>query len=82
MASAPSEAGAIDDRVLPAVTAGEAVAPGAWLLGQTASKPGHRIEFSKLPSAGTECTRAHHKAVKKAPKNITSEKMNQLMLQR
>jgi hypothetical protein len=31
---------------------------------------------------GTECERAHHKAEKKAPKNITSEKMNQLMLQR
>jgi hypothetical protein len=26
--------------------------------------------------------RAHHSAVKNAPKNITSEKMNQLMLQR
>ena len=34
------------------------------------------------PSAGTECERIHHSAVKKAPKNITSEKMNQLMLQR
>ena len=31
---------------------------------------------------GTEWARAHHKAEKKAPKNITSEKMNQLMLQR
>jgi hypothetical protein len=45
-------------------------------------KSGHNKAFSRLPSAGTECTRAHHKAVKKAPKNITSEKMNQLMLQR
>jgi hypothetical protein len=38
--------------------------------------------LARLPSAGTECARAHHSAVKKAPKNITSEKMNQLMLQR
>ena len=29
-----------------------------------------------------QCARAHHSAVKNAPKNITSEKMNQLMLQR
>ena len=35
-----------------------------------------------LPNAGTEWIRAHHSAVKNAPKNITSEKMNQLMLQR
>jgi hypothetical protein len=34
------------------------------------------------PKAGTECARAHQRAVKNAPKNITSEKMNQLMLQR
>ena len=39
-------------------------------------------EAMPLPSAGTECTRAHHRAEKKAPKNITSEKMNQVMLQR
>jgi hypothetical protein len=61
--------------------AGDAVAP-ATALGQTALKSGHSSEFSRLPKAGTECERAHHSAVKKAPKNITSEKMNQLMLQR
>ncbi|MDT4878800.1 hypothetical protein FQZ97_1144240 [compost metagenome] len=60
---------------------GEAVAP-ACMLGHTAVKSGQISAFSMLPSAGTECTRAHHRAVKKAPKNITSEKMNQLMLQR
>jgi hypothetical protein len=57
------------------------VAPAAT-LGQTALKSGHSSAFSRLPNAGTECARAHHRAVKKAPKNITSEKMNQLMLQR
>lgn len=31
---------------------------------------------------GTECTRAQYSAPKKAAKNITSLKMNQLMLQR
>ena len=61
--------------------AGDAVAPAAT-DGQTALKSGHKSAFSKLPSAGTECVRAHHSAVKKAPKNITSEKMNQVMLQR
>ena len=61
--------------------AGEAVAP-ATTLGQTALKSGHSKAFSRLPRAGTECARAHQSAVKKAPKNITSEKMNQLMLQR
>jgi hypothetical protein len=45
-------------------------------------KSGQSSAFSIPPSAGTECTRIHHRAVKKAPKNITSEKMNQLMLQR
>ena len=60
--------------------AGEAVAPGE--LGQTALKSGHSSALSRPPSAGTECARIHHSAVKKAPKNITSEKMNQLMLQR
>ena len=59
----------------------DAVAPAA-MLGQTALKSGHSNAFSRSPSAGTECTRAHHRAVKKAPKNITSEKMNQLMAQR
>src|SRR6218665_191784 len=61
--------------------AGEAVAPAA-MLGQTALKSGQSMALSRLPRAGTECARAHHSAVKKAPKNITSEKMNQLMLQR
>ncbi len=61
--------------------AGEAVAPAA-MLGHTALKSGQSSALSRLPSAGTECERAHHRAVKKAPKNITSEKMNQLMLQR
>ena len=61
--------------------AGEAVAP-AITVGHTALKPGHNKAFSVLPNIGTECTRAHHNAEKKAPKNMTSEKMNQLMLQR
>ena len=61
--------------------AGEAVAP-ATAEGQTALKSGHNSAFSKLPNSGKECERAHHKAVKKAPKNITSEKMNHVMLQR
>ena len=59
----------------------EAVTPAAW-LGQTALKSGQISAFSMPASAGTECERIHHRAVKKAPKNITSEKMNQLMLQR
>src|SRR3954469_22057025 len=61
--------------------AGDAVVPGA-MLGHTALKSGHSSALSRLPSAGTECDRIHHSAVKNAPKNITSEKMNQLMLQR
>ena len=63
------------------MSAGDAVAPAAT-LGQTALKSGQSNAFSRSPSAGTECTRAHHRAVKKAPKNMTSEKMNQLMAQR
>ena len=51
-------------------------------MGHTALKSGHSSALSRPPSAGTECARIHHSAVKKAPKNITSEKMNQLMLQR
>jgi len=35
-----------------------------------------------LPRSGTECARTQYSAPKNAPKNITSEKMNQLMLQR
>ena len=61
--------------------AGDAVTPAA-MLGHTALKSGHNNAFSRLPSAGTECARPHHNAVKKAPKNMTSEKMNQVMLQR
>src|SRR6185369_16783850 len=61
--------------------AGDAVVPGVT-VGQAALKSGHSSAFSRPPNAGTECPRSHHKAVKKAPKNITSEKMNQLMLQR
>src|SRR5688572_23321841 len=63
------------------VPAGEAVAPGAT-LGHTARKSGHSSEWSRLPSEGTEYTRAQNSAPKNAAKNITSEKMNQLMLQR
>ncbi len=51
-------------------------------LGQTAWKLGQSSALSRLPRAGTEWVRVHHRAVKNAPKNITSEKMNQLMLQR
>ena len=61
--------------------AGEPVAPAAR-LGQTDLKSGHSKAFSRLPSSGTEWARTHHKALKNAPKNITSEKINQLMLQR
>ena len=61
--------------------AGEPVAPAAT-LGHTALKSGQRIALSRLPSVGSAWVRAHHSAVKKAPKNITSEKINQLMLQR
>ena len=63
------------------IPAGEPVAPGT-ALGHTALKSGQSSWLSRLPRAGMECERAHHKAVKKAPKNITSEKMNQLMAQR
>jgi hypothetical protein len=51
-------------------------------LGQMALKSGHRIWWSRLPSIGSACTRAQYRAPKKAAKNITSLKMNQLMLQR
>src|SRR6186713_3105619 len=63
------------------VPAGEAVAP-ATELGQAALKSGHSSALSMLPRLGTECTRVQYSAPKKAPKNITSLKMNQLMLQR
>jgi hypothetical protein len=45
-------------------------------------KSGHRTALLRLPSVGTEYRRDQNSAPKKAPKNITSEKMNQLMLQR
>jgi hypothetical protein len=51
-------------------------------LGQMALKSGHSTWWSRLPSIGSACTRAQYSAPKKAAKNITSEKMNQLMLQR
>ena len=63
------------------MSAGEPVTPAA-MLGHTALKPGHSKALSKLAASGIECARPHHRAVKKAPKNMTSEKMNQLMLQR
>src|SRR4030095_4138705 len=63
------------------VPAGEAVAP-ACTLGHTALKSGHRMAFCRLPSTGTVYSRDQNSAPKKAPKNMTSEKMNQLMLQR
>jgi hypothetical protein len=47
-----------------------------------ALKSGHRIWWSRLPSIGSAWARAQYSAPKKAAKNITSEKMNQLMLQR
>ena len=51
--------------------------------GQCALKPGQRSAFdSMLARSGTEYCRTHQSAPKKAPKNITSEKMNQLMPQR
>ena len=57
------------------------------LVGQAASKPGHRKKCVSRPapapaSHGTDSWRAYQSAPKKAPKNITSEKMNQLMPQR
>ena len=63
------------------MSAGDAVTPAAT-VGQTALKSGQSKALSRLPSMGTECARTHHSAEKKAPKNMTSEKMNQLMLQR
>src|SRR5258706_14802368 len=63
------------------VPAGEAVAP-ACTLGHTALKSGHRMAFCKSPSVGMVYSRDQNSAPKKAPKNITSENMNQLMLQR
>ena len=63
------------------VPAGEAVTPPP-ALGHTALKSGHSSWWSRLPSMGSACTRAQYNAPKKAAKNMTSLKMNQLMLQR
>src|SRR5207342_3224924 len=63
------------------VSAGEAVIP-ACALGQMAWKSGHRTWWSRLPSIGSAIARAQNSAPKNEPKNMTSEKMNQLMLQR
>ncbi len=53
-------------------------AEGQWLV-----KPGQSWALcSMLARSGTDITRAQKSAPKKAPKNITSEKMNQLMPQR
>ena len=51
--------------------------------GQWGVKPGHiRALLSMVARSGTEYWRTHQRAPKNAPKNITSEKMNQLMPQR
>src|SRR5439155_19710128 len=51
--------------------------------GQCGVKPGHiSALLSMVARSGTEYWRTHHSAPKKAPKNITSEKMNHLMPQR
>src|ERR1051326_5144959 len=51
-------------------------------VGQWAVKSGHSSLFSGSPSHGTEYWRAYQRAPKNAAKNITSEKMNQLIAQR
>src|SRR4051812_30007265 len=63
------------------VSAGEPVMP-AWVLGQIAWKSGHSNWWSRLPSIGSAMARDQNSAPKNEAKNITSEKMNQLMLQR
>src|SRR2546423_4229221 len=51
--------------------------------GQWGVKPGHISAFdSMVARSGTEYCRTHQSAPKNAPKNITSEKMNQLIPQR
>src|ERR1051325_9305360 len=51
--------------------------------GQCELKPGQTRAFdSMLARSGTEYCRIQNSAPKNAPKNITSEKMNQLMPQR
>jgi hypothetical protein len=61
--------------------AGEAVAPAAT-LGHTALKSGHSRAVFQAAQCGHRVRARPPQAVKNAPKNITSEKMNQLMLQR
>ena len=51
--------------------------------GQWPEKPGQRVSlWIRSPSSGTEITRAQNSAPKNPAKNMTSEKMNQLMPQR
>ncbi|MNN72599.1 hypothetical protein D3C81_1886530 [compost metagenome] len=57
--------------------------PAGPKLGQAALKSGHSISrWSMSPSHGVVIVRVYQSAPKKAAKNITSEKMNQLMPQR
>src|SRR5438067_1125833 len=51
-------------------------------VGQCDAKSGHSSLFSGSPSHGIEYWRAYQRAPKNAAKNITSEKMNQLIAQR
>ncbi|MOA62776.1 hypothetical protein D3C78_1883000 [compost metagenome] len=52
-------------------------------MGQAALKSGHSIRrWSMSPSHGVVIVRVYQSAPKNAAKNITSEKMNQLMPQR
>src|SRR5262245_11935324 len=51
--------------------------------GQCEVKPGQSSSLCSIDeSSGTECCRSQYSAPKNAPKNITSEKMNQLIPQR
>src|SRR4051812_27126593 len=52
------------------------------VVGHCAAKSGQISLFSMSPSHGTEYWRAYQSAPKNAAKNMTSEKMNQLMAQR
>ncbi|CUJ37028.1 Uncharacterised protein [Achromobacter xylosoxidans] len=57
--------------------------PAGPKLGHTAWKSGHSIRrWSMSPSHGVVMVRTYQSAPKNAAKNITSEKMNQLMPQR
>ena len=54
--------------------------PAGPKLGQTAWKSGHSISlWSRSPSHGVVIVRTYHSAPKKPAKNMTSEKMNQLI---